>query len=166
VRFGKPLLDSYPLCPRERRFDNLVRYEWWSPGLGPCVEPHDDFNTVHNIAPFGEGLFVLGTQDEVDYVSATFKRFGISGSIAETIRSSLIEKFGAPHQRTVEHVQTNAGFNAEREVLIWRGKIVTIRFSSIGSHIDEGYVEAFTRSYTERTQKLEKNNTNTLRDTF
>jgi hypothetical protein len=166
ISFGTPLSASVPVCPSTKGPSGYVSYQW-AEFKAPCFgdEPMLGFKEVYNLSPFFN-VMAREFGSGVQWIGMDFNHEDLNGEHLESVRDSLVAKFGPPQVDRIEEWRTKAGASYQNRVLIWTGKDITVRFDSLGSRVGQGSIEAYTRAYQQKAAEDEKQKTDSLRDKF
>jgi hypothetical protein len=129
VKFGKPLLVSYPECTNE--IENGKR-TYKPDGASTCWQHLGNDAILVNAKDFYK-LYVQSVNGEVASITASFKH-----SDFDKIEKNLIAKYGEPQWRNYPTMETKDGRNLPFKGLNWFGKEIQLSCMSQSPNEDEG----------------------------
>lgn len=143
VRFDKKLEYSLPACPKTYEARGEMCRE----------EPYQTYYRIQHGPEIGVGyqLGIMASNSVVDsfYLTTNPDRF-------EDLVTIFIKKYGEPSQRIPQTVKTKGGAEFKDELLLWKGKAVTIVIKKYDGDINTASASLQSNASTERKAQ-EKN---------
>jgi hypothetical protein len=133
IKFWRPIGDSVPKCES----DEPPYY----PNRAPCWKDISSrLFMIKNIALVGS-LFVDVVDNQVASVNTTFELSRYSD-----LAAIFKERYGQPTETASTNWQTTAGLTIPGQVMLWKGKKVSIALQERGGHsrIDQGSINVWT----------------------
>jgi len=140
VSFNKKLEYSLPACPKTYEARGEMCRE----------EPYQTYYRIQHGPEIGVGyqLGIMASNGAVDsfYLTTNSDRF-------EDLVTIFIEKYGKPSERIPQTVKTKGGAEFKDELILWKGKVVTIMIKKYDGDINTTSASLQSNASIERNSK-------------